>query len=92
MKQFDKIEKFYDSLKNIETRNSDLADKRELLKNKVKKDMKIIYKNDISFQKDKVSVKSINETNLKEIYNLNQEIDDLKKALKELEVTKNETL
>lgn len=35
MKQFDKIEKFYDSLKDIETRNSDLADKRESLKKEV---------------------------------------------------------
>ena len=35
MKHLDKIEKFYNSLKNIETINSDLADKRESLKKEV---------------------------------------------------------
>ena len=35
MKHFDKIEKFYNSLKDIETRNSDLNDKREYLKKEV---------------------------------------------------------
>jgi len=35
MKHFDKIEKFYNSLKDIETRNSDLNDKRESLKKEV---------------------------------------------------------
>jgi len=35
MEHFDKIEKFYDSLKDIEIINSDLEDKRKELKNKV---------------------------------------------------------
>ena len=35
MKHFDKIENFYNSLKDIETRNSDLDDKRESLKKEV---------------------------------------------------------
>jgi len=61
-------------------------------KNKVKREMKVKYKHDIGFRKDKVNIKLKNEILSKEIDHLEQEKDELKEALKELEVIKNETL